>query len=643
MTSIADGSVIIQTSSDSVPAPPSWFGEVVVIVEYLRKHGILTKISEGIHFARRRIGHYEVIDFLAVLFGYAISGERTLETFYERLQPFAVPFMALFGRDRLPSRSALSRYLAALTVAPTEALRKLFLEDLESRPLMPNSNKKQTGGLVDRAGEEWVVFDIDGTREAARQRALPQAEELPPPFRRLDEVCASGYTGRKRGQVVRTRTVISQAHTFQWLGTFGNRGNGRYREELRQGIAAIGRYLTAYQLPQARALLRLDGQYGLGAVLVDVDGFAFVTRGKEYSVLDHPVVQARLHLPPDQLQQRPESQVVRSLYDCPEVPVGPEGVLCRVVVATHPEGQKKSRVGVTRSGLVYELFFTALPQQAFTAADVVELYLHRGAFEPTLADEDTEQDPDRWCSHSAWGQECWQVVSQWVWNLRLELGHQLHPDPVRTTEFAPALPPPNEHTSTPPPTAAPASGYAPPAAATSWKVGRFTGSDFPLQPDGTLRCPAGQSLRVQERRRETDGSLRLVYAASIRSCRPCPLREQCQWEGSATAKPRQVSVLLHPLRVGPAPLLWQDWSRREHRQACIQLVRHQRLEVSLSPPAASPANADVILSRAQRAHSRLSWAERLTRNARPPTAGQVTLKLFGIPAGFAISLGQALA
>jgi hypothetical protein len=26
-----------------------------------------------------------VIDFLAVLFGYAISGERTLEEFYERL------------------------------------------------------------------------------------------------------------------------------------------------------------------------------------------------------------------------------------------------------------------------------------------------------------------------------------------------------------------------------------------------------------------------------------------------------------------------------------------------------------------------------------------------------------------------------
>jgi hypothetical protein len=164
-----------------------------------------------------------------------------------------------------------------------------------------------------------------------------------------------------------------------------------------------------------------------------------------------------------------------------------------------------------------------------------------------LADEDQEQDPDRWASQSASGQEAWQLISQWVWNLRLELGHQLAPDPVRTTEFAPALPPIPAHT-------APTSGYAPPQVGLPWKAGRFSGQDFALQPDGTLRCPAGQSLVAHERRREADGSLRVVYAGSIRNCRLCPLREQCQWNGSATAKPRQVSVLLHPLVVGSAPL-----------------------------------------------------------------------------------------
>jgi hypothetical protein len=123
MNSIADGSVIIQTSSQSVHSTPSWFGEATLIVEHLRKQGVLSAISERVRFARRRFGRYEVIDFFAVLFGYAISGEHTLEGFYEGLQPFASAFMALFDRDQLPARSTLSRFLAALTEAPIEALR----------------------------------------------------------------------------------------------------------------------------------------------------------------------------------------------------------------------------------------------------------------------------------------------------------------------------------------------------------------------------------------------------------------------------------------------------------------------------------------------------------------------------------------
>ena len=129
-----------------------------------------------------------------------------------------MPFMALFDRDHLPARSTLSRFLTALTQEPVEALRSLFLTDLLSRPL---SKERATGDLVDREGSTRVVFDIDGTREAARQRALPQTEDLPAAYRRLDDVCAPGYTGRKRGEVVRTRTVVSQAHSYQWLGSFG--------------------------------------------------------------------------------------------------------------------------------------------------------------------------------------------------------------------------------------------------------------------------------------------------------------------------------------------------------------------------------------------------------------------------------------
>ncbi len=633
MTSIADSSVIIQTSSASVPSTPSWFGEVALIIPYLRKLGVLDAITSQVRFARRRFGHYEVIDFLAVLFGYAISGERTLEEFYEQLLPLAQPFMALFDRERLPSRSALSRFLASLSLEATEALRTLFLADLLARPV---DTERHTGKLVDRAGNARVVFDIDGTRQAARQRALPKTEELPAAQRRLNQVCAPGYTGRKRGEVVRTRTVVSQAHSYHWLGSFGNRGNGGYREELRRALTAIRGYLEAHHLAPISALLRLDGQYGTGAVITDLAGFSFVMRGKDYTVLDRPEVQSRLHLPADQQFSRSESGLVRQLYDCPDVAVGPEGVRCRVVVATHPAGETKSRIGHTRKGVVYELFFTQLPQEAFTASDVVALYLHRGAFEPLLADEDQEQDPDRWCSHAPAGQEAWQIVSQWVWNLRLELGHVLEPTPLRTTEFAPPV---KETTAE----QAPVQGYGKPLVALPWKAGRFSGQDFALQPDGALSCPSGQSLVAHERRREADGSLRVVYAASIRSCRPCLLREQCQWQGSATKKPRQVSVLLHPLDVGSEPILWRDWSRCSHRRACIQLVRHQCVKVEVEPPtSASLPVKPAPLSRAQRAHYRLSWAERLARNARLLTAERVTIKLFGVPQAFATWLGLTL-
>ncbi len=237
-----------------------------------------------------------MIDFLAVLFGYAISGERTLEAFYERLHPWASAFMALFGRDRLPARATLSRFLAVLDQSAVESLRTLFLKDLLARPL---EKEEQPGGMFDRQGTHYLVFDVDGTREAARQRALPKTADRPAPQRRLRPLCAPGYSGRKRGEIVRTRTAILQAHTHQFLGTFGNPGNGEYRAELRRAVTTIQSYREAHHHPEERVLLRLDGQYGTGAVLADLAGLPFVMRGRDYQLLKRAEVQARLKLPPD--------------------------------------------------------------------------------------------------------------------------------------------------------------------------------------------------------------------------------------------------------------------------------------------------------------------------------------------------------
>jgi hypothetical protein len=81
-----------------------------------------------VRFARARFGTYGLVDFAVVLIGYAVSSEPTLKAFYERLAPFAEPFMALFSRNQLPHRSTLSRFLAALDQNIVEALRTGFQE-----------------------------------------------------------------------------------------------------------------------------------------------------------------------------------------------------------------------------------------------------------------------------------------------------------------------------------------------------------------------------------------------------------------------------------------------------------------------------------------------------------------------------------
>jgi len=150
-----------------------------------------------------------------------------------------------------------------------------------------------------------------------------------------------------------------------------------------------------------------------------------------------------------------------------------------------------------------------------------------------------------------------------------------------------------------------------------------------------------QKLIPHEHRREADGSLRVVYGASIRHCRPCPLREQCQWNGSATKKPRQVSVrLASPQSWGGSAAASHDWGRRQHRRAWMLLLHGQRVDVHLEQTSQiQPETPAPLFSRAQRAHYRLSWAERLARNARECSAPGVAITLFGVHGGFAAFLG----
>jgi hypothetical protein len=633
-------------------------GEVAAFAQVLEHTGILKTIQEQVRFTRARFGQYDLIDFVVVLIGYAVSGEPTLQAFYERLNPFAEAFMALFGRHLFPHRSTLSRFLAALDLASVEALRKLFQDDLLTRKAFPCA-----GGLWDRVGQHWMVVDVDGTKRAARQRALPKAAHLPTPHRRFNHVCAPGYTGRQRGEVVRTRTTNLKAHTHQWLGTFGGAGNGEYRGELARALQVITDYATRLAIPLSQVLVRLDGLYGNAAPLTDVlrAQLGVIARCKDYSLLDLPTVQQRLGRPPDQVGIQAASGITRALFDCLEVPLSLNGPCVRLVIATHPATSSPPPVGVEREGTVYELFVSTLPSPAFSPSDVLDLYLHRGSFETVLADEDVEQDPDRWCSHTPNGQECWQILCQWVWNLRLELGQKLASSELRTTEFAKAAGGSPASAVEPPPAEKhpPAVKYGPAQWARPSFTGGFPGSAFPPQPDGTLRCPADRPLYPQERRPERDGSIRVLYAARIGHCRSCALRSQCQ-ESNSSLKPRRVSAVFWPLcdtlsAYSPPlpkppeppplfPVVWRDWPRCRLRRQWLKVIRSETVTFSWGTPQCAEQLAQTsenVLTRAERAHSRLSWEERLARNARPSNAPPLSVTLHGLPPTFVVSFGFA--
>jgi hypothetical protein len=169
---------------------------------------------------------------------------------------------------------------------------------------------------------------------------------------------------------------VRKNHTHQWVGTFSGArgaGNGDYRGGLQHAVQAISAYLQAQSLQSGQAVVRLDGQYGNGAIVADLTALAYVMRGKDYDLLDLPHVRARLAQPPDQQITHPETGTCRALFDFPDLLLSPAGPRTRAIVAAHPATDSPVKVGTRRGECVYELFYTALPPGAFTPTDVVAL------------------------------------------------------------------------------------------------------------------------------------------------------------------------------------------------------------------------------------------------------------------------------
>ena len=113
--------------------------------------------------------------------------------------------------------------------------------------------------------------------------------------------------------------------------------------------------------------------------------------------------------------------------------------------------------------------------------------------------------------------------------------------------------------------------YGPLEMAKEWGKcrGRFSGKDFVLLDEATLRCPAGKLLRPRSRIPLRNGNLRICFSAKIGDCRGCSLAHQCIGVGAYGDQPRQVSGIRKRLGPPAAPksLRGRSWenSRRDHR------------------------------------------------------------------------------
>jgi len=100
-----------------------------------------------------------------------------------------------------------------------------------------------------------------------------------------------------------------------------------------------------------------------------------------------------------------------------------------------------------------------------------------------------------------------------------------------------------------------------------------------------------------------------------------------------------------PPEPAPFPVLWGDWPRCSIRRRWFQLLRSQTVLLSsetLQREKKQASKPPERQTRAQRAHWRLSWNERLARNVHPSTAPLLKVTIHGLLATFAKAFGLGL-
>lgn len=553
---------------------PDWAGEGVALVMYLYERGWLKQIQERLRI--HRSGGYVGIDVvLHLLFYFTCGAGKGLKKFDGQIAGVREQLAALGGRASLPTQSSMSRVLGDVTPEAVRAVGRWLLRDVaEVGELLRHSSMK----TLDALGQPWHVFDYDPTKKALRQRALPESGDLPTAQRRADGFAAPGYSGRKRGEVQISRSVLQHAGSALWLDTLLASGNGDPRTQLASALEAVVAVCGEVDHPLNRAVVRLDGEFGNVPSLTALREHAVcgITRLNRPALLDLPEVRRRMadhpwHFVPDSL-----SGPRRSAMDLGMVTVRPgqktqrddgtayEPIDVRVVVSRYPR-KKKAEHGRVIDGWQYELFVGLdLDPEGWPASDIVASYYGRGGQENRFAQEDRELGLDHIFSYTLAGQELACIIGLLVWNLRIIHGFRLNLPPEKRS---PALPRVAEVDPRPVPVGfveevevaeviedlKPSEGAEPtepteptetadepdledPPATIPKLLSKLDLTkllkripDWQFEADqGVFRCPNQKVVQLTSVSKATHSkSHRLLFEAPIRICRECPQRDKC--------------------------------------------------------------------------------------------------------------------
>ena len=366
-------------------------------------------------------------------------------------------------------------------------------------------------------------------------------------------------------------------------------------------------------------------------------------RGKDYQILKRAEIQARLKLPPDQQLTHPESGVVRALDDCPDLPLGPQGMRCRLVVATHPASERKSRVGVTRKASRLRTLLDQLTSGRFYRRRYRRALFasRRGRSMPepprTRSKTPTAGGVMPLAARSA-GKSSLNGCGTCAWNWAISFILIRYARPRLLLHTSASL-------KRRLPRLLPHRGMGQQKWPCAGRAGRFSGRDFALQPDGSLRfgCRAvacGALAAHRSRRAPARGLCGHHPQLSPLSCAGAVSmawyrRHQASSGECAVASPRRRFGA--PARGGTGA---GDSIDGPACNCCaINASRYTSSLPALPPLAARRLPCPGRSGRILAFRGQIGWRG----PARIPTAGPVTIRRFGGTFGFATSLGLATA